>query len=211
MLLGPPGAGKGTQAKALAGKLSISHIASGDLFRYHQHQGTPLGLKALEYMTAGLLVPDEITIAMVLEQVLPPLGSKAYLLDGFPRNMNQAEALDEALAGRWQRIGKVIHMRLPLEEAIKRLSRRLVCRQCQAPFEGDTAPPKSPNVCGHCGGELYQREDDAPEAVRVRLQVYMDETQPLVDYYRRAGTLAEVDAEGTVKEVRHRLLESLKN
>ncbi len=209
MLLGPPGAGKGTQAKVLSEKLRISHIASGDLFRYHQRQGTPLGLKALEYMTAGLLVPDEITIAMVMDQVLPPLGKRSYLLDGFPRNLNQAEALDEALASRGQRIDRVIYMRLPLGEAVKRLSGRLVCRQCQSPFHGDSAPPKSPNICDHCGGELYQREDDAPEAVQVRLQVYTDETQPLVDYYRRAGTLDEVDAQGAVKEVQHRLMESL--
>ncbi len=209
LLLGPPGAGKGTQAKMLAESLGVPHVASGDLFRYHQRQGTPLGLKAAEYMSQGLLVPDEITIAMVLERILPPLGQVGFLLDGFPRNLVQAQALDEALAGRGQALNRVVLIRVPQEELIKRLSGRLVCRQCQAPYHRDNASPKTPGKCDLCGGELYQRQDDTPEAVRVRIQVYQNETEPLVAFYSRSEKLVAVDGMGTVEEVGQRLLRSL--
>ena len=211
ILLGPPGAGKGTQAKMLAEDLGVAHIASGDLFRYHQRKGTPLGLKATEYMSHGLLVPDEITIAMVLEQVSPPVGPKMFLLDGFPRNLVQAWALDEALADRGQEVDRAVLMRVPREELVRRLGGRLVCRQCQAPYHKETSPPATPGVCDLCGGELHQRQDDTPEAVRVRIQVYQDETEPLIEYYRQAGKLVEVDGEGTVGEVGQRLLVSLQS
>ena len=209
VLLGPPGAGKGTQAKVLAGSLDVPHVASGDMFRHHQQQGTPLGVKALEYMTQGMLVPDEITIAMVLERILPPLAQNGFLLDGFPRNLVQAEALGEALAGRGLSLTKTILIKVPPDELVMRLSGRLVCRQCQTPYHRETAPPKTPGVCDSCGGELYQRQDDTPEAIRMRIQVYEDETQPLVEYYSRDNCLAEVDGVGMVEEISRRLLQSL--
>ena len=209
ILMGPPGAGKGTQADSLAERLGVPHIASGDLFRYHQRQGTPLGLKAVEYMTHGLLVPDEITIAIVLERVLPPVGQKGFVLDGFPRNVNQASALSEALPGVGLGIDQVILIVVPHEELVRRLSGRLVCRQCQAPFHIDTVPPRTSGRCDRCGGELYQRQDDSPEAVKVRTQVYQEETEPLVGYYGRAGVLSEVDGVGTVKEISQRILRSI--
>jgi adenylate kinase len=211
VLLGPPGAGKGTQAKILAEALGLAHIASGDLFRYHQRKGTPLGLKAVEYMSQGLLVPDEITIAMVLEQDLLPVGGRAFLLDGFPRNYAQAQALDENLAGRGQHIDRAMLIKVSQDELVRRLSGRLVCRQCQAPYHEETAPPKTPGKCDLCGGELYQRQDDTPEAVRVRIRVYEAETEPLIGHYRRAGKLAEVDGVGTVEEVGQRLLGALQD
>ena len=208
--MGPPGAGKGTQAKiVLAGIPGAEHIASGDLFRYHQREGTPLGLKAAEYMSQGLLVPDEITIAMVLERVLPPGGRDGFLLDGFPRNLAQAGALDETLDGRGLKIDKAFHIIVPTEELVLRLSGRLVCRECQAPYHVDNAPPKVQGVCDRCGGQLYQREDDTSDAVRVRIQVFQDETQPLVEYYRRSGKLVDVDGMGTMEEVAQRLVEAL--
>ncbi|MCE2462320.1 MAG: adenylate kinase [Dehalococcoidia bacterium] len=209
ILLGPPGAGKGTQAKTLAGRLDVPHVASGDLFRHHQQQGTPLGVKALDYMTQGMLVPDEITIAMVLERILPPLAQNGFLLDGFPRNLIQAESLDQALAGRGLAITKTILIKVPVDELVTRLSGRLVCRQCQTPYHRETTPPKTPDVCDSCGGELYQRQDDAPEAIRTRIQVYEDETQPLVEYYHRDNCLAEVDGVGEVDEICCRLLQAL--
>ena len=211
ILLGPPGAGKGTQAKMLAENLGVPHIASGDLFRYHQREGTPLGLKAMEYMSQGLLVPDEITITMVLEQILPPPGQKGFLLDGFPRNQVQARALDEALAGRGQEIDRTILIKVTPEELVRRLGGRLVCQQCQAPYHRETEPPKTPGKCDLCGGELYQRQDDTPEAVRVRIRVYRDETEPLIEYYSQPGKLVEVDGVGTVEEVGQWLLRFLQN
>jgi len=211
ILLGPPGAGKGTQAKGILERTPAAvHIASGDLFRYHQREGTPLGLKAAEYMSQGLLVPDEITVAMVLERIQPPLTSEGFLLDGFPRNLHQARALDEALEGRGLRIDKVIHVIVPIEELVKRLSGRLICRQCQTPYHVDNAPPQKRDVCDSCGGQLYQREDDTAEAVRVRIQVYQDETRPLVDYYKQVNKLVDVDGIGTVEDVGQRLSEALK-
>ena len=209
ILLGPPGAGKGTHAKMLAEHLGVSHIASGDLFRDHQKQGTPLGLKATEYMNHGILVPDEITIAMVLERILPPGGSTAVLLDGFPRNLAQGQALDEALAARGVEIDRVVLITVPKEELARRLGGRLVCRGCQAPYQAETAPPKVSGKCYLCGGELYQRADDTPKAIKVRIQVYQDETQPLVQHYSGAGKVVEVDGVGTVEEVGHRLLRCL--
>ena len=209
-MLGPPGAGKGTQAKMLAESLGLSHIASGDLFRYHQREGTPLGLKVIEYTSHGLLVPDDITIAMVLDQILILGGRRGFLLDGFPRNVAQAQALDEALAGRGQAVDWAVLIKVPQEELVRRLGGRLVCRQCQAPYQRETAPPKTPGECDACSGELYQREDDTPEAVEVRIRVYQEETEPLIGYYGQAGKLKEVDGIGSVKEVAQRLLRSFR-
>ena len=211
VLLGPPGAGKGTQAKQILEALpDVSHVSTGDLFRRHQREGTELGKKAAEYMSQGVLVPDEVTIAMVLEQVLPPGSPGGFLLDGFPRNLKQAQSLDDALTGKSIGIDRVVHMVVPAEELLTRLSGRMICRQCQAPYHQQNAPPKTEGVCDFCGGEVYQRDDDKPEAIRVRIQVYEDETRPLVDYYRGQGNLSDVDGIGPVDEVKVRLMEALK-
>ncbi len=211
VLLGPPGAGKGTQAKVLAENLGLLHIASGDLFRYHQQKGTPLGLKTMEYMSQGLLVPDEITIAIVLEHVLSPAALRGALLDGFPRNLAQAQALDDALEDRGMAIDRVILVSVPEQELIRRLSGRLVCRQCQTPYHPKTAPPEVEGRCDRCQGQLYQRQDDTADAIMVRIQVYRDETAPLIDHYEGTGKLSEVDGVGTVEEIGQRLLQSLEN
>ena len=213
ILLGPPGAGKGTQAKMLSEDLGVAHIASGDLFRHHQHKGTPLGLKVTEYVSHGLLVPDEITIAMVLEAILPPVGliKNGFLLDGFPRNLTQAEALDEAWASRGRLIDRAIVIKVPQEELVVRLSGRLICRSCQALYHRNTAPPKVADRCDQCGGELYQRPDDVPEAVKTRIQVYDEETEPTVEHYRRTGRLVDVDGVGTGNQVGSRILQSLQD
>ena len=209
ILLGPPGAGKGTQARVLAESLGISHIASGDLFRYHQREGTPLGLEARNYMTQGLLVPDEITIAMVLEQALSSESRRGFLLDGFPRNLAQAQALEETLAERGQKIHGAILIDVPQQELEKRLKGRLVCEQCHALYHQEVAPPKVPAMCDRCGGKIQQRQDDTIEAIRVRIQVYQEETKPLVDYYSHLGKLGTVDGVGSVEKVGQRIVESL--
>lgn len=205
ILAGPPGSGKSTQAKMLAESLGIEHIASGDLFRSHQQQGTPLGIKAAIYMSQGLLVPDEVTIAMVLERIQLPSYQDGYLLDGFPRNLVQAQALEASSYD----IDKVLLIMVPHEELVRRLGGRLVCRQCQSPHDRSPTVSEAPEKCSLCGGELYQREDDTPEAVSVRVQVYQEETAPLVEYYTNAGKLVSVNGVGAVDEIARRLQESV--
>ena len=209
ILLGPPGSGKSTQARMLTEHLGLPHIATGDLMRFHQQKGTPFGVKAMEYMNHGLLVPDEIPIAMVLEEVLPPMGQKGFLLDGFPRNLVQAEALSQALAGRGLETDLAILIKVPREEVLKRLGGRFVCQKCQTPYQLETRPPETDGKCDRCGGVLYQRQDDTLEAVKVRISVYKQETQPLVEYYRAMGKMGEVNGQGTVDEVNKRVLETL--
>jgi adenylate kinase len=200
IFLGAPGAGKGTQAAELARGQQLVHIATGDLFRQALEQGTELGMKAKSYMEKGVLVPDQITIQMVLERLSAPDCERGAILDGFPRNLEQAEALDKALAQQGKAIDKVSE-----EELLKRLSGRWICRQCQAPYHVTDSPPKVWGRCDRCGGELYQRPDDTEESVRKRLEVYFIETAPLIDYYAQRGKLLEVDGEGSVTEVGRRI------
>ena len=209
ILLGPPGAGKGTQAKLLAQALGITHIASGNLFRYHLGKGTALGIKAKEYMTQGLLVPDDITITMVLEEVLSPANHLGFILDGFPRNIPQAEALISTLSQRGARINQVFLIVVPREELVQRLAGRWICHNCQTPYHEATPPLKEAGKCDRCDGQLYQREDDRPEAVNRRVEVYQSETKPLIAYYRRQDHILEVDGVGSVDDVNQRLLEAL--
>ena len=209
VFLGAPGAGKGTQAASAAKELKLAHIATGDLFRQALEQGTELGLAAKSYMEKGVLVPDRITIDMVLERLSAPDAGGGAVLDGFPRNLTQAEALDEALARRGKAIDKVVHIKVSEEEVLRRLGGRRVCRQCQAPCHVTDSPPKVEGVCDVCGGELYQRADDTEESIKKRLEVYSDETAPLIDYYRRAGKLLEVAGEGGVKAVAGRIVAAL--
>jgi adenylate kinase len=200
ILLGPPGAGKGTQASRLSGALGVNLVSSGDLFRDHLARQTKLGLRARSYMSAGELVPDEVTIAMVMEWVNSPDQEAGFVLDGFPRSLGQAEALDREMEGRGG-ISGVLYIRVPRDELVKRLGGRFICRKCQVPFHEVFSPPARPGECDDCDGELYQREDDRPEAVANRLDVYRTHTVPLVEHYRRKGVLIEIDGEGTIDEV----------
>jgi adenylate kinase len=209
VLLGAPGAGKGTQAATLSRDLKVPQVASGDLFRKALNEKTELGLAAQVYMEQGQLVPDEITVKMVLGRLEEPDCAGGALLDGFPRNLEQAKALDAALAERQKAIGKVIYLKVPEGELLKRLSSRWICRACQAPvFAGDSSHG-APAKCDKCGGELYQREDDQPETVQKRLAVYFAETAPLIDYYRQQGKLAEIDGVGAVDEIAKRIKAAL--
>ena len=209
IFLGAPGAGKGTQASAAAQKLNLVHIASGDLFRQALEQGTELGLKAKSYMKKGRLVPDEITIQMVLERMSAPDCETGVILDGFPRNLEQAEALDKALAQTAKSIDKVVYIKVPEEELLKRLGGRWICRNCQAVYHIINSVPKVWGKCDKCGGELYQRPDDAVQTVKKRLEVYFAQTAPLIDYYTRGGKLVEIDGVGSVDEVTQRIVTAL--
>jgi adenylate kinase len=209
ILLGAPGAGKGTQAVILAQRLNLVHVATGDLFRQALEQGTELGLQAKAYMEKGMLVPDEITIRMVLERILAPDCEGGAILDGFPRNVNQAKALDEALAQQAKTMDKVIYIKVSEEELVKRLSGRWICRQCQAPYHAKNSPPRVWGKCDRCGGELYQRPDDTPETVKKRLEVYFNETAPVIEHYTQLGTLVEVDGEGSVDEIAERTVSAV--
>ncbi len=209
IFLGAPGVGKGTQAAYVAQKLNLVHIASGNLFRQAIEQGTELGMQTKSYMERGVLVPDPISIRMVLERMSAPDCEPGVILDGFPRNLKQAEALDKALAQQAKAIDKVIYIKVSEEELTKRLSGRWVCRNCQTPYHIISSPPKVWGKCDKCGGELYQRPDDTIEAIKKRLEVYFAETAPLIDYYTRAGKLLEIDGERGVDEVGRRIVAAL--
>ena len=206
ILLGAPGAGKGTQAAIIAQELNLAHLASGDLFRQALEQGTELGMRAKSYMEKGMLVPDEITIEMVLERLSASDCAAGVVLDGFPRNLQQAEALDKALARQDKAIDKVVYIKVAEEELLKRLSGRWICRNCQAPYHVVDSPPKIEGKCDRCGGELYQRSDDTVQTAKKRLEVYFAETAPLINYYDRAGKLLEINGEGSIDEVSQRVL-----
>jgi len=210
VLLGAPGAGKGTQAAYVARKLNLVHVATGDLFRQAIEQGTELGMQAKSYMEKGILGPDEITIRMVLERMSAPDCEAGVVFDGFPRNMEQARALDKALAKQNRVVDRVIYIKVSEEKLLKRLSGRWICRDCQTPYHAVDSPPKVQGRCGKCGGELYQRPDDTVETVKKRLQVYSAETAPLIDYYNRANRLTEVDGEGGIDEVGGRIIAVLR-
>ena len=180
VLFGPPGAGKGTQARLLSDQLELQSLSTGDLFRYNLQQQTPLGIKAAEYMNQGLLVPDEVTIDIVLDKVMSIQSHDGFILDGFPRNPIQANALDAALRARSRPLDLVIAIDVPEGELISRLGGRMVCRECQAPHTLESGHNREANhlECGRCGGELYQRDDDTPDAVHRRIEVYQNETFP---------------------------------
>jgi adenylate kinase len=194
----------------LAEKLKLVQVASGDLFRQALQKETELGKKAKAFMEKGQLVPDEITIQMVMERLAAPDVKNGAIFDGFPRNIKQAEALDEALAKQAKAIDKVIYIKVPEGELLKRLSGRWICRNCQAPYHEVDSPPKVKGICDRCGGELYQRPDDNVATVKKRLEVYFAETAPLIEYYEKAGKLQEIDGEGGAAEVNHRIVVALK-
>jgi adenylate kinase len=209
IFLGAPGSGKGTQAAYVAQKLNLVHIATGDLFRQAVEQGTGLGMKVKSYMEKGVLVPDQITIQVVLERIAAPDCEAGVILDGYPRNLKQAEALDRALVQKARAIDKVVYIRVPEEELIKRLGGRWICRNCQTPYHAVDSSPRVWGRCDKCGGELYQRPDDTVEVVKKRLEVYFAQTAPLIDYYNQAGKLLEIDGEGEVSEVGNRIIVAL--
>jgi adenylate kinase len=204
VFLGAPGAGKGTQAANTAGELGLTAIASGDLFRQAIERGDELGLKVKDYLEKGVLVPDEITAQVVLERMSSPDSRGGVVFDGFPRNLKQAEVLDEALKRQNKNIDWVVYIKVSDKELIKRLSGRLVCRKCQTPYGKEAA--NTEGKCRKCGGELYQRPDDNIETVKKRLKVYFNETAPLIEYYRKSGKLLEVDGEGGVDKVTRRII-----
>ena len=196
ILLGPPGAGKGTQAAKIIEKYNIPHISTGDIFRENIKNGTELGKKAQEYMNKGQLVPDELVVEIATDRLTKDDCKDGFLLDGFPRTVFQAEELDKFLAARGSKIDHVLDIEVGREQLMIRLTGRRVCSKCGASFHVVNIPPKQEGICDVCGGELYQREDDAPETVAKRLEVYHKETQPLIDYYEKEGVLKCVD--GTI-------------
>lgn len=201
ILLGLPGAGKGTQAIRLARSSGLAHITTGEIFRENIREGTELGKKAQPFVEQGLLVPDEITIGMLLGRIREPDCTRGFMLDGFPRNMEQALALDRALAEEGKRIDRAIYIRVGTDELVRRLAGRWTCRQCGAVYHETNQPPKRAGVCDACGGQLYQREDDKPEVVRRRIEVNLEKLEPLLAYYRAQGKLAEVDGERDVDAI----------
>ena len=208
ILLGPPGAGKGTQAERLAESLGVPRVSSGELFRDHQQRDTRLGRMARSYMERGALVPDDVTISMVMEWINDHHDAGGMLLDGFPRTLAQAEALDLEMAED-DGIDAALSIKVSQDELVRRLSGRLVCKSCQAPYHVSFSPPASRDQCDRCGGELYQRDDDKPAAVKKRFQVYVEQTEPLVRFYRAKGVLREVDGEVPIAEVTASLLKAL--
>ena len=210
ILLGAPGAGKGTQADSLSSELNLPHIASGDLFREALKKETELGLLAKSYMERGELVPDEVTIKMILQRIEMPDCVSGCLFDGFPRTLAQAEALDKGLADKGKSIDKVLYIKVSNEELLERLGGRWLCQNCQTPYHLITAPPKVPGKCDKCGGELYQRDDDKEETVKERLRVFFAQTIPIVDYYRGQNKLIEVNGNQGIREVAKEIMLSLR-
>ncbi|MBU0495781.1 MAG: adenylate kinase [Chloroflexi bacterium] len=193
VLLGPPGVGKGTQAERLTERLSLPHVASGDLFRQNLKAETALGLQAKTYMDRGALVPDDITIAMVVDRLAQPDCAAGALLDGFPRTVAQAQALEDALAQQGHALETVLYIDAPADVLLARLGGRWTCRQCGAVYHLLFSPPRVAGRCDECGGELYQRADDTPETHRRRIAVYQEQTAPLVDWYKTRDLLTEID------------------
>jgi adenylate kinase len=209
VLLGPPGAGKGTQARALGAMWKIPQVASGDLLRAAVREGSELGREATRYMDRGQLVPDELVLKLIEKRLAQPDAKTGFILDGYPRNVAQAETLHGMLDRAGQKLDKVVAVIVPDEEIVKRISGRRTCRNCAAMYHVSFEPPKKAGVCDKCGGELYQREDDAEDTVRERLKVYAEATRPLLDHYGRLGMLSKVDGVGRTDEVEKRILSAV--
>ena len=201
IMLGAPGAGKGTQAKRIAQRYGIPHVSTGDIFRANIKNGTELGMKAKAYMDAGNLVPDEITIGMLLDRIHEADCEKGYVLDGFPRTIPQAESLTAALKERGEKMDYAIDVDVPDENIVSRMSGRRACLACGATYHIAYNPPKKEGVCDQCGEPLVLRKDDKPETVKNRLEVYHQQTQPLIDYYKKEGILAQVDGTQSMDQV----------
>lgn len=201
IMLGAPGAGKGTQAKKIAEKYLIPHISTGDIFRSNMKEGTELGRKAKEYMDQGALVPDELTIGMLMDRIQKEDCQNGYVLDGFPRTIPQAESLKKALSEREQNLDFAINVDVPDENIINRMAGRRVCTSCGTTYHIVYNPSKVANICDVCGAELILRDDDKPETVKKRLSVYHDQTRPLIDYYKEAGVLVDIDGTQELNKV----------
>jgi adenylate kinase len=206
ILLGPPGAGKGTQAKRLIDRYGIPQISTGDMLRAAVAEKTPLGMEAKKYMDAGQLVPDSVVVGLVKERIQKDDCKNGYMLDGFPRNVSQAETLDKMLSELGQKIDHVICIEVPEEELIQRLTGRRTCRQCGAGYHIMFDPPKKEGVCDKCGGELYQRDDDNVQTVTSRLKVYKEQTEPLIAYYEKQGKLRRINGLGSIDEIFNRIV-----
>jgi adenylate kinase len=209
VLLGPPGAGKGTQARMLEAQLKAPQIASGDLLRTAVRNRTALGAEAKSYMDKGALVPDELVLKLIEEHLNQRAVQGGFILDGFPRTVAQAEALARMLETRNERLDKVIALIVPNDEIIKRISGRRTCRNCGAMYHVIYDPPRNVNLCNNCNGELYQREDDEEDTVTMRLEVYAASTKPLLDHYGRLGLLAQIDGMGRPDDIERRILEAV--
>jgi adenylate kinase len=209
ILLGPPGAGKGTQARKLAERYGLSWIATGDIFRDQIARETPLGLEAKKYVDGGEYVPDHITTSMVLDRLDQPDTREGFILDGFPRTVPQAQALERALAAQGRPLSAVLNFKISDEIAVKRLTARLVCPNCKRTYNVEFKPPRIEGICDVCGHELKSRSDDDEATIRRRLEVYHDETKPLVLYFWERGVLRDIDAEAPVEVVAHRTIEAI--
>jgi len=210
ILVGPPGAGKGTQAVHLAAHFKIPHISTGDIFRANLKNGTELGKQAQSYMDRGELVPDSVTNEMVRDRLGNSDVANGFLLDGFPRNTNQAKVLDGILTDRNMPLDAVIELSIEKAEIIKRLSGRRTCRNCSATFHIDVEKPKQPGICDKCNGALYQREDDKEEVIARRLEIYAEQTEPIIAYYQKSGILKKVSAVGEVSQITQKVIASLR-
>lgn len=210
IMLGAPGAGKGTQAKMIADKFSIPHISTGDIFRANIKNGTELGMEAKKYMDQGLLVPDELTVKILLDRVAQDDCKNGYVLDGFPRTIPQAEVLDKALTELGDKIDYAINVDVPDENIINRMSGRRACVTCGATYHVIHIPPKSEGICDKCGAQLILRDDDKPETVKNRLNVYHEQTQPLIDFYSSKGVLKTVDGTQDMNDVFAAIVDILK-
>ncbi len=211
VLVGPPGAGKGTQAEFIAAHLSVPKISTGDIFRANVTQGTPLGLEAKRYMDDGKLVPDEVTINMVRDRLAEPDSQDGFLLDGFPRTVPQANELDKMLADLGTQLDLVLELVVDDDEVIRRLSGRRTCRGCGKIWHVEFDAPTKPEECDRCGGELFQREDDKAETIAKRLIEYAEKTAPLVDFYGAQGKLVGIDATGLVEDITQRAIDALRS
>jgi adenylate kinase len=210
VLVGPPGAGKGTQAQFLSEAFAIPHIATGDIFRVNLREGTVLGIEAKAYMDSGELVPDSLTNAMIADRLTKSDAANGFLLDGFPRNILQAEVLDAILSQAGTQLDAALELTVDSSEIIRRLAGRRICRSCGRTWHLDFDPPSAPGVCDDCGGEIYQREDDTEATVLRRLEVYSEQTEPIVGYYRLQGVLISISAMGEVSEITNRAISALR-
>ena len=209
IMLGAPGAGKGTQAKMIAQEYGIPHVSTGDIFRANIKNGTELGKEAKQYMDQGLLVPDELTVKILLDRVAQPDCESGYVLDGFPRTIPQAQVLDEALEKLGEKIDYAVDGDVPDENIVKRMSGRRTCLKCGATYHVEHIPPKKEGICDSCGSELVLRDDDKPETVQNRLKVYHNQTQPLIEYYTEKGVLRTVDGTLAMQDVFRNIVEIL--
>lgn len=209
VLLGPPGAGKGTQAERMVAKYGLPQVATGDMFRAAVANETPMGLEAKKYMDSGALVPDEVVEGVVAERLVAQDVRDGFILDGFPRNTHQAAALDDMLARQGRKVDLVLNLRADEDELVRRISGRRVCRDCGSNYHVASNPAGTQDTCAACGGELYQRADDNEETVRNRLRVYREQTEPVVDYYKPFGKLADIDGLGSPEEVFGRIVKAI--